>query len=144
MCGAAEDFQRIGFEVLGSFEFTTPDWKSGKADDLVPPAGLEQFPETVKKLDGQKVAITGFMLPIKLDGGLVTEFLLMRDPSMCCYGVIPAITDWVVVRMKGKGVKALMDYPVGVVGVMQVGAQWESGYVTGIYRIDGERTLGLD
>jgi len=40
------------------------------------------------------VAVTGFMLPTKMDKGLVTEFLLVKESMMCCYGVMPKINEW--------------------------------------------------
>ena len=37
------------------------------------------------------MTIKGFMLPLKVEKGVVTELLIMRDQSMCCYGVTPKI-----------------------------------------------------
>ena len=56
------------------------------------------------------------MLPLKVEQGLVTEMLIMKDQSMCCYGTSPKITEWVSVKMAGKGVKPIMDQPVTLRG----------------------------
>jgi hypothetical protein len=93
-------------------------------------------------LDGKKVVIQGFLLPVKMDDGLAVEFLLMRNQSMCCYGVPPKINEWISVKMTGKGVKAVMDQPIAVVGTLHVGPALENGLLTGIYDLDGEKIIG--
>ena len=79
------------------------------------------------------------MLPVKTDKGLVTEFLLMKDPMMCCYGIMPKINEWVVVKMVGSGVAPLMDVPIGFEGKLQVGELYDNGYLTGLYLLEGEK-----
>jgi hypothetical protein len=93
--------------------------------------------------DGRKAVVTGFMMPVKMNGGLVSEFLLVKDPMMCCYGVVPNMNEWVVVRMKGDGVKPLMDVPVSLYGDLKIGAVLENGYLTGIYEMAGDRLTEL-
>ena len=78
------------------------------------------------------------MLPLKVEGGLVTEMLIMKDQSMCCYGATPRINEWVSVKMKG-GVKPLMDEPVTLMGTLKVGETRENGYLVGIYAMDGDK-----
>lgn len=134
--GAADDkAQSVGFDKLASYEFTPPD-------DVAKVAAADaQIPAKVRELDAKKVAVTGFMLPVKMNEGLVTEFLLMKDPSMCCYGVMPKITEWVVVKMVGKGVPPLMDVPVTFEGTLKVGTLFEGGYPSGLYLLQGERRV---
>ena len=45
----------------------------------------------------------------------------MRDQSMCCYGTVPKINEWVSVRMAEEGVKPVMDEPVTIHGTLKVG-----------------------
>ena len=78
------------------------------------------------------------MLPLKVEGGLVTELLIMRDQSMCCYGTVPKINEWVSVKMQDKGVKPVMDQPVTLYGKLKVGEMRENGYLVGIYEMEGE------
>ena len=66
----------------------------------------------------------------------------MRDQMMCCYGIIPNMNDWVVVRLK-KGVRPLLDVPVSFYGDFQVGAMFEHGYMVGIYQLDADRMVPL-
>lgn len=125
----------VGFERLAAFDFTAPSDESGAKE------ADAQIPASVKELDAKKVAVTGFMLPVKMDQGLVTEFLLVRDPMMCCYGVMPKVNEWVVVKMNGKGVAPLMDVPVTFEGTLAVGQLYESGYLTGLYLLKGDRLV---
>ena len=96
----------------------------------------------VKALDKKFVALKGFMLPLKVEGGLITELLIMRDQSMCCYGTVPKINEWVSVKMTGKGVKPIMDQAVTLYGKLHVGEIRENGYLVGIYQMDGEKVAG--
>jgi hypothetical protein len=81
------------------------------------------------------------MLPVKMDKGLVTEFLLVKDPMMCCYGVMPKVNEWVVVRMVGQGVPPLMDVPITFEGTLAVGQLYEGGYLTGLYLLKGDKRV---
>jgi hypothetical protein len=136
---AAEDgYLRLGFDRLGGFRFNPPAFDAA-ADPKAPlPTGEDQIPAVVKSWTGKKAIVTGFMLPTKLENGLVTEFLLVKDPMLCCYGIAPNMNDWVVVHMP-KGVKPLMDVPISFYGVLKIGAIFENGYLTGIYQLEGER-----
>jgi hypothetical protein len=125
----------VGFDRLASFEFTAPD------DPAKAEAAESQIPAAVRELNAMKVAVTGFMLPVKMDSGLVTEFLLVKDAMMCCYGAMPKVNEWVVVKMTGKGVAPLMDVPITFEGTLQVGQIYEGGYLTGLYLLKGERRV---
>jgi hypothetical protein len=82
------------------------------------------------------------MLPLKVEGGLVTELLVMKDQSMCCFGTVPKINEWVSVKMVSKGVKPIMDQPITLFGKLNVGEMRENGYLVGIYSMDGEKMAG--
>jgi hypothetical protein len=134
---AEAEVQMVGFDKLASFEFTPPE------DPAKAAAAEAQIPERIRGYNEKKVAVTGFMLPVKMDAGLVTEFLLVKDPMMCCYGVMPKVNEWVVVKMVGKGVPPLMDVPITFEGTLQVGQLYEGGYLTGIYLLKGDRRIEL-
>ncbi len=134
---AAGDYEKVGFDKLAAFNFNAP--QEAAADPAVVAKGNEQIPENIRAFDTKKVAVTGFMLPVKMEEGLVKEFLLVKDPMMCCYGVMPKINEWIVVKMTGKGVQPLMDIPITFYGKLRVGQMFESGYLTGIYLLEGDR-----
>jgi hypothetical protein len=133
-----DGYETVGFDRLASYTYNVPEVDPAKPA-APPPSGESQIPDKIKALDQQKVAVTGFMLPVKMDGGLVKEFLLVKDPMLCCYGVMPKLNEWVVVKMVGKGVKPLMDIPITFEGRLKVGEMYENGYLTGIYLLAGDR-----
>lgn len=131
----------VGFDKLGAFQYALPD---GPVDTnkVETTKASAQIPETVKSLNNQFVSLKGFMMPLKVEKGLVTELLIMRDQSMCCYGAVPRINEWVSVKMVGNGVKPVMDQAVTMFGKLKVGEMYENGYLVGIYSLDGERMAG--
>ena len=134
----AGEIEKVGFDRLASYNFTPPE-ADPATPNAPPPSGAAQIPDRIKALDQHKVAVTGFMLPTKMEGGLVKEFLLVKDPMMCCYGVMPKINEWIVVKMIGTGVKPLMDLPITFEGKLRVGEMYENGYLTGVYLLEGEK-----
>jgi hypothetical protein len=128
-----DGYLKVGFERLGSFPFV------GDCSTVSAAATEAQIPAAIKKLNGQKVVVTGFMLPVKMGNNdeLTTEFLLLKSQLLCCYGVAPQANEWVLVE-RPKGVKPLMDVPISFRGTLHVGAMFENGYLTGIYSLDGE------
>jgi hypothetical protein len=131
----------IGFEKLSAFPFdVTYQMLDDKKDARRASADtLRQIPDEVKALSDHKVSVKGFMLPTTLEHGRATEFLILRNQSMCCYGIPPRITEWVNVRTAGKGIKPIMDQPVTVCGTFHVGDVRENGELVGIYRLDAEK-----
>lgn len=129
-----DGFWRVGFEHLASFAFTPPD-------DATPlkPGSVEMIPAKVQALDGKRVCVSGYMLPLKMENGFVREFLLIRNPMMCCYGVVPAMNEWVVVKMKGQPTVTMMDVPLNFYGTLHVGAIYENKVFEGLYELDGEK-----
>lgn len=134
----ADGYEKVGFDRLASYVYEAPEADPAKPD-APPPSGASQIPDKIKALDQQKVAVSGFMLPVKMEGGLVKEFLLVKDPMMCCYGVMPKLNEWIVVKMTGTGVKPLMDVPITFEGKLRVGEMYENGYLTGLYLLEGDR-----
>tara|TARA_A100001037_G_C14835039_1_gene493860 strand:- start:18 stop:539 length:522 start_codon:yes stop_codon:yes gene_type:complete len=136
------DYSIVDFKDLSGFKYEVPD------DPITNPkakAILEnnKIPETVQKLNKKKVVITGYMLPLRVEDGKITEFLVLRDQSACCFGAVPKINEWINVRMpKGKGVKPLMDVKVTFFGILKVGEVLENGYLVGIYEMDGHKING--
>lgn len=131
-------YLKLGFEHLASYPFNPPAFDPAASPGTKPPTGEDQIPALVKSWNGKKAIVTGYMVPVKMEKGLVTEFLLMRNTMACCFGGVPNMTEWVVVKMK-KGVPPLMDVPVAFYGQLKVGAMFENGYMTGLYELDGEK-----
>lgn len=130
------DYIELAFDKLAGYTFEIPE---DNPSTNVEPKSSTQIPADVKAFDQKKVFLRGFMLPLKVDDGVVTEMLLMKDQSMCCYGAVPRINDWVSVKMKNGGVKSVMDEPVTLYGKLRVGEMLENGYLVGIYEMEGHK-----
>jgi len=136
----ADGYVKAGFEQLAGFKVTPPPFDQSAKPGAAGPSLGGQIPDAIRSLDGRLAVVTGFMLPIKMEAGRVTELLLMRSQMMCCYGVVPQVNEWVLVRM-AKGVHQLMDVPVSIGGKLHVRELYENGFLTAIYQLDGEKLL---
>lgn len=155
----AEGYWKIGWEHLASFTFEP---QRNAADAILPPYGREAaglvmpgsyqepelptepglcgpIPAQVRALDGRRVRISGYMLPLRTENGLVKECLLLRSPTMCCFGTRPALNEWVVVKMKGDGVASLMDVPITFYGRLHVGEMFNHDMFEGIYELVSDK-----
>ncbi len=130
----------VGFDFLGGYEFklTKEQAAAFAAEDQAALAAVEsQIPELVRRLDGTKVLVGGFMLPMKMEGTLTTEFLLVANSMLCCYGVVPPMNQWITVKMEKQGLKPQQDVPLQVFGTLRVRPRVENGALTAIYHLDG-------
>lgn len=123
-----------------------PRYLRGLDDELQPEnqpeKDAEAIPANVKALDGRKVRVEGFMMPLKMEKGGVRQFLLMRNQMMCCYGIAPQANEWIVVDVVGDPIAARMDEPIYVTGLFRVGVIREDGAFIGIYRLETAKTEG--
>ena len=137
---AIDGYEGVTFDKLASFPYEVP---LDPVTNKVELAKLNaQIPERIKSLDKKPVAIRGFMLPLKVENGLVTELLIMRDQSMCCFGTVPKINEWINIRMAGEGVQPIMDQAITLMGQLKVGEVLENDYLVGIYEMEGDRMIG--
>jgi len=132
-----KEYLNVDFQLLASFPFEAPNDKLTNDTQI---AQVEkQIPAAIKALDGKNVMVRGFMVPVKDVQGHSTEFLIVRDQPTCCYSGMTTITEFVSVKVPGMGVESILDQPITVQGKLHVGAVLESGYVLGVYRMDGEK-----
>ena len=135
-----EGYEGVSFDKLASFAYEVP---LDPVTNKVELAKLNaQIPARIKSLDKKLVAIRGFMLPLKVENGLVTELLIMRDQSMCCFGTVPKINEWINIRMAGDGVQPIMDQSITLMGQLKVGEVLENDYLVGIYEMEGDKMIG--
>ena len=134
-----DGYLEVGFEKLSGYNIEVSDELLGPQTNKTVLSANDQIPSPIKEFDKKKISLRGFMLPLKVEGGLVTELLIMKDQSMCCYGVTPRINEWVSVKMTNGGVKPVMDEPVTLLGTLRVGETRENGYLVGIYSLDGDK-----
>ncbi|MHC4938982.1 MAG: DUF3299 domain-containing protein [Planctomycetota bacterium] len=125
----AGGYIQLTFAKISNYRYIYPE-----PDDPNPPK--DQIPESILKLNGQKIAIRGFMMPVTQKEGRVTEFLLMKDQSACCFGVWPGMNEWIHVLMEeGQSAPMVWDIPTMVFGEFEVGEVYEKGILMSIYRM---------
>jgi uncharacterized protein len=94
------------------------------------------FPASVKALDGKKVRVAGWMMPLG-NGEKQAHFVLLGYPPGCPFHLHAGPTQFVEVKAAG-GVP--MGYDMIVVeGTLQLMGQDESGI---FYRLNGARAVG--
>jgi len=130
----------VTWATLARFPYDVP----GKDEQANP--GLRKkdkypIPEAVKKLNGQNVAVAGYMVPLEVraEDGKAASFMLVRSQMTCCFGIAPKMNEWVFVQMGKEGAaKVVMDIPVTAFGVLSVGEDY-SGQWT-LYRMTADKT----
>jgi hypothetical protein len=101
---------------------------------------LAMIPEAIRKLDGQRVLVEGFMYPVAYEHDQLTEFMLVRDMPSCCFGFPPNPHEWVgAAVVKTAKIKAEVYRPVRVGGIFHVGPQRQGGYLSSIYRLEADK-----
>jgi hypothetical protein len=101
--------------------------------DPVPTDAPAHMPGWLKKLDGQRIRVRGFMYPTFQDP--VPAFVLARDNQICCFGRNPKVYDLVRVTMRtGQTSAYIQNRPFDVVGRFHIAEQHEEGKL--LYRLD--------
>ena len=136
-----ETYQLLTFNMLTSYPFREPNW--AKMEDPAYIASLkldEQIAPQIQAMNGKKVEIEGFMLPLDMPDGNLRTFMLLKDQMACCFGNIPRLNEWVYVRVpKKKKVGIHQDVPITLIGTLRVGAKFEREVLTGIYHLELDR-----
>ena len=137
-----DGFLRMGFGKLSSFKYelyevyseSHPGRPLLKSDDAIP--------DSIKAYDGKRVSIAGFVLPMRTKGGLVVDFLLLRDLGTCCFGPQAQINHFIRVKLSSPGFTPEQAKPYRVWGTLHVGETYVRDYLTGIYSFDAEKATG--
>ena len=73
----------------------------------------------IKQLEGKRIKIPGFMVPLEDNQRLVTEFLLVPTPQACIHVPPPPPNQMVYVKMKN-GVEGRVGVPIWVYGDFKI------------------------
>ncbi len=133
------DYLRVPFGFLGDYWLDEPDWRQLADTEYIASLSYDtEIPDKVKQINGKKVAITGFMLPIDVDKGKVKRFLLLKSTMSCCFGVAPRINEVIYVESsKKEKIQTVMDMPITVFGKLSVGQQFrEDLMLMGVYQLE--------
>lgn len=121
------NFQKLRFRLPPDIQFPPPR-HSGYA--LYVPAGIKIY-------DGREIRLQGFMIPTRMENGLVLECMVLPNQMSCCYGREPRFCEYIVARFDRPGVPVLMDRPTLFEGRFHVGDIFDGGYWTALYSLDG-------
>jgi hypothetical protein len=92
----------------------------------------------VEELDGQRIRMPGYVLPLEFEGTHVIEFLLVPSVGACIHVPPPPPNQIVHVRVD-KGMKDWgMFYPVWVTGEMSVQSSTQS-----LFLVDGSTDINI-
>ena len=97
------------------------------------------IPQEILKLDKKSITVTGYMMPIKSEGQVVQEFLLVSSTMACCYGVMPSYNEFIYVKMAGPGAIAVDNIPITLNGKLSIEETWENGFFSHLYSIRGQK-----
>lgn len=145
---ATADYRPVEFSVLSGFPFGEPDLPLALGE-VGGPADLERqrerssklppVPADIRALNGRKVSIRGFMMPLDFDRGTLSEFILNGSADMCAFGVPSSLNEWVLVRMAGaKRTRFTGHFPVSVFGTLEVREEYRDGRVVSLYRMSAD------
>jgi hypothetical protein len=111
----------VSIKDLGNFEYDAD--KGGN------------IPEDIKKLNGAKIRVRGFMIPLD-QADNISHFSLVPSLFACCFGQPPQIQHQIVVHTP-KG-KAVGYYPDEIVceGTLKVEEKKDDGYIVSVFEMD--------
>ncbi|QDU65947.1 DUF3299 domain-containing protein [Engelhardtia mirabilis] len=138
-----EGVELVAFDDLMLPDYVPPAVLDGDDDEQRDAADL--FPEEIASLDGERVALEGFMMPLEFSGNRVTAFVLSPYPPGCCFGGMPMLDEWVDVSLTDdEGVEYFAYRVVRVTGDFSVGEELDDwGYVTSLYRMQSDKVEKL-
>jgi hypothetical protein len=134
----ADEYDRthhlLTFRTLSSFEYFETPQLAG----VPTTSDRETIPEAIRKLNGVRVSVDGYMLPLDFDQGGVSMFILNASYDMCQFGAPTVVTQRVDVTMTNNRRTGYTHTPIRVYGVLEVGEQYQDGRVVSIYRMKAD------
>ena len=128
----SREYKTITFNDLGAFYYYAPEPGAKPDRELLKD---NKIPDRIKALNGEKVALNGFMMPVDQDAEGSKEFVLNGSYDMCGFGGPVDINQWVMVNYTGAGRVPYTHLPMTVFGELEVGEEYRDGYLFSIYRM---------
>lgn len=139
-------YKSVTFDQLASFRF--PTFLPREGEPVADPNGAvsTEIPPEIEALNGQKISVAGFMVPIEIRNGRVHAFLLVRNQLACCFGMPMGLTEWLDVSVAGTGgLDSIQDVLIAVSGTLEIGAKVsDDGLVLSLYRMKADSLRPLD
>lgn len=131
----ATKYQPANFNDLSNYYYHAPDpWET-------PNPALAKFnkiPDAIKALNGQKVSLTGFMMPLSANPEGATEFVLNGSYDLCGFGGPVMINQWALVKFIGQGKVPYTHLPLTVFGTLEVGEEYKDNRLYSLYRLKAD------
>ncbi len=131
-------FDDLYFNYMPPVDVEHPDGNITKGTKKPMP-----IPQEIEALNGKKVVIKGFVIPLANSGGqTIKEFLFADELVSCLFCAMLGYDQWMVgntVDPKGFDIKdEQFDGPITIYGTFDVGPKFEDGEFTGLYRIKAD------
>lgn len=133
-------YGRVDFSLLSSFVFGDEESRGSAGARAV---ANEPIPREVQALNGRRIAVGGFMLPVDYDGAGVTEFLLNASYDMCYFGAPTLPNQFIVVKMRDGRRTQFVHTPVVAFGTLTIKEERRGGRVVSLYHMEAE-AIGLN
>jgi hypothetical protein len=113
----------------GALEDASPDALAERNQRLLPPE--------VRALDRRPIAVRGYVIPITIMRGRVTEFILAAKNEIgCCFGDGLSMNQWIhVAATEGQSFAVEPLSIATVLGRLEVGEEVRNGTVLSLYRM---------
>lgn len=131
----AAKYQAINFNDLSDYYYHTPDPWDKPDPELVKKSII---PDHIKALNGTRIAISGFMMPLNANIEGITEFVLNGNYDMCGFGGPVMANEWAMVTFTGKGKVPYTHLPLTVFGTLEVGEERKDGRLYSLYRLKAD------
>ena len=128
---AGNGYKEVDLMSMVTFPF---DQKYGTVEDV---------PEKYRALNGQKVILTGEMVPMQSAAPEINSFSLVYSVAKCCYSGEPQVQHFIHSTVKGG---QLVPYYAGLVrayGTLHVNVKKSEGKVESVFQFDVEKVESL-
>ncbi|MBF0504531.1 MAG: DUF3299 domain-containing protein [Candidatus Omnitrophica bacterium] len=131
-------FESLYFDYKPPVDVEHPDGNITKGTKVPMP-----IPGNIQALNGKKVAIKGFVIPLaNSEGQSIKEFLFADQLVSCLFCAMLGYDQWMVgtvVDPKGFQIKEdEFEEPIIIFGTLEVGPKFEDGEFIGLYRIKAD------
>ena len=143
--GRGEDgrFRTVSWDLLSGFpyDFEIPGMLEQASKEEIARRSREIIPARVRALDGQLIALRGYVIPTEMEGDVVRSFILAAKNEVgCCFGAGLSMNQWVAVEVpEGDGFRCDPFVLATVLGKIEVGEEVEDGWVLSLYRMAAQK-----
>jgi hypothetical protein len=132
---AAQGGDTVSFDQLAGFPAPWPDPEK--------PFVAPSVPADVKALDGKRVTIAGYIVPLEMKGEKASRLLLCRYAKGCCFGGVPQSNELIDVEpQEADGVKPETHVPTIFTGTLRVRTPANLEELSaGLYRLEDAQVV---